>query len=183
MRLFLAATVSLLAFRPTQQGQGESSTDRLLDLIERRHREAADPGDARAAAGRLGFDRAKILEFVRTEIAWEPYAGILRDAPGTLLVRAGNSVDRALLLQAMLESGGEKTRLMRVDLTEADGAKLLEGFRKRERRPRSIHHGPPRRNRRLLPRCRSRWTTINPCASRTPRDALSFPRWPTPLHC
>jgi len=112
--------------------QGDAASERLLQVLERRYREAGDPSDPRAAAGRLGFDRARIVEFVRSEIAWEPYPGVLRDAAGTLLVRGGNSIDRSLLLQAMLEAGGEKTRLMRTDLAEADGAKFLEAFRGRD---------------------------------------------------
>jgi hypothetical protein len=132
MRLALAA---LLLAAPAVPGQDADATERLLRVVERRQRETPDPTDARAAAGRLGFDRTKILEFV-TGLSWEPYGGILRDAGGTLMCGGGNSIDRALLLQAMLEAGGEKTRLMRVDVAEPDGAKLIESFRKRERKER-----------------------------------------------
>ena len=130
MRLALAVVV-VLAVLP----QEEDATERLLRVAERRLRETPDPTDPRAAAARLGFDRAKILEFV-AGLAWEPYAGVLRDASGTLMCGGGNSIDRALLLQAMLDAGGDKTRLMRVDVAEADGAKLLDAFRKRERKVR-----------------------------------------------
>lgn len=130
MRLAFAAAV-VLALLP-QEGD---ATERLLRVAERRLRETPDPTDPRGAAARLGFDRAKIAEFVGG-LSWEPYPGILRDAAGTLMCGGGNSIDRALLLQAMLEAGGEKTRLMRVDVAEADGAKLLEAFRKRERKER-----------------------------------------------
>jgi hypothetical protein len=133
MRTLVAVLLSGAVMAPrVPDRQDASASDRLLQAVERRHRETVDPTDPRAAAARLGFDRAKILEFVRTEIAWEPYGGLLRDAAGTLLARSGNSLDRALLLQSMLEAGGEKTRLMRVELAEADGAMLLEDFRKRD---------------------------------------------------
>jgi hypothetical protein len=130
MRLAFAAAV-VLALLP-QEGD---ATERLLRVAERRLRETSDPTDPRGAAARLGFDRAKIAEFVGG-LSWEPYPGILRDAAGTLMCGGGNSIDRALLLQAMLEAGGERTRLMRVDVPEADGAKFLEAFRKRERKER-----------------------------------------------
>jgi len=126
------ALIALLLAAPTQD---PAATERLLRVVERRHRETPDPTDARSAAARLGFDRAKITEFV-AGLSWEPYAGILRDAGGTLMCGGGNSIDRTLLLQAMLEAGGEKTRLMRADVAEADGAKLVEAFRKQQRKER-----------------------------------------------
>lgn len=127
------ALVVLLLAAPAAPGQDTEATERLLRAVEKRHGETPDPTDARGAAARLGFDRAKILAFV-AGLSWEPYGGILRDAGGTLLCGGGNSIDRALLLQAMIEAGGEKTRLMRVDVVEADGTKLVESFRKRERK-------------------------------------------------
>lgn len=132
MRAIVAVLLSGAVLAPRTPFPEDAATERLLDYVERRSREAGDPSDPRAAAGRLGFDRSRIAEFVRKEVVWEPYAGILRGASGTLLARAGNSVDRALLLQAMLEAAGEKTRLMRADVAEADGAALLEAFRKQD---------------------------------------------------
>jgi hypothetical protein len=132
MRLALAA---LLFAAPAAPARVEDAAERLLRLVERRDRETPLPTDARASAARLGFDRAKIVELV-AGLSWEPYSGILRDAGGTLMCGGGNSIDRALLLQSMLEAGGEKTRLMSVDVAEADGAKLIEVYRKRERKPR-----------------------------------------------
>jgi hypothetical protein len=133
MRGLLPAVFLLAA--SAAPAQDPETTERLLRVVERHYRETPDPTDPRAAAARLGFDRAKILEFVRG-LGWEPYEGILRDASGTLLCGGGNDLDRALLLQSMLEAGGERTRLMRTDLAEAAGAGLLEAFRKRERRER-----------------------------------------------
>lgn len=134
MRILLA--ILLLAVPAAALPQDLESTERLLRVVERRHRETPDPTDPRAAAARLGFDQAKISEFVGG-LSWEPYAGVLRDAGGTLMCGGGNSIDRALLLQGMLEAGGEKTRLMRADLAEADGVKLVEAFRRRERKERA----------------------------------------------
>ncbi|MBV8879176.1 MAG: hypothetical protein JO332_04340 [Planctomycetaceae bacterium] len=126
-RILPALFLGLLSMSP----QDVDFNERLLRVLERRHRETPDPTDPRAAAARLGYDREKIRQFV-SGLGWEPYTGILRDAAGTLLAGGGNSVDRALLLQTMLEAGGEKTRLMRADLPPAEGEKLLDSFRKRK---------------------------------------------------
>lgn len=109
----LAALLLLGAVAP------QDATSRLLDVLVARHAREGDPSDVRSAAAKLGFDRAKIAAFVRESVGHEPYAGILRDAPGTLLARRGNALDRALLLAALLEAGGEKTRLMRGELARA----------------------------------------------------------------
>jgi hypothetical protein len=64
-----------------------------------------------ALADRLGSDPAAMFKFVRDEIRYEPYTGVLRGALGTLLCRAGNSLDRSLLLAALLQKAGLKTQI------------------------------------------------------------------------
>ncbi len=64
-----------------------------------------------ALADRLGSDPATIFHFVRDEIRYEPYTGVLRGALGTLLCRAGNSLDRSLLLAALLQKAGLTTQI------------------------------------------------------------------------
>jgi hypothetical protein len=59
-----------------------------------------------ALAARLGSDPRAIFHFVRDEIRYEPYYGVLRGALGTLLCRSGNSLDRSLLLAALLQKAG-----------------------------------------------------------------------------
>lgn len=69
---------------------------------------AADPTDpyvvAQAAA--LNNDPAQIYAFVRDQIGFEVYHGSLRGARGTLWSKAGNSLDRASLLIALLGASG-----------------------------------------------------------------------------
>lgn len=76
----------------------------------------------------LEFDVEKIFRFVSDEIRYEPYAGILRGAVGTLDARAGNSLDRALLLAALLEESGILYRFARGPLDEATAAELIDSI-------------------------------------------------------
>jgi hypothetical protein len=77
----------------------------------------------------LGAEPEAAFEFVRDHIAFDPYAGSLRSPQGTLAARAGNSWDRALLLQALLEAGSVETRLASGDLDDVSAIvqRALEG--------------------------------------------------------
>ncbi len=77
-----------------------------------------------ALAYRFNSDPAAMFHFVRDEIRYEPYTGVLRGALGTLLCRAGNSLDRSLLLAAMLQKAGFKTQIASGHLT-AQQAQIL----------------------------------------------------------
>jgi transglutaminase-like putative cysteine protease len=74
-----------------------------------------------AVAARLGYDVEAMVGFVRDEIAYEPYAGVLRGASGTLWARAGNSADQAELLGALLTASHITFRLAAGPLDAAKG--------------------------------------------------------------
>ncbi len=63
-----------------------------------------------AQAEALGHDYTRIFEFVRNEVRTEHYAGAMKGALGTLRQRAGNDVDQASLLVALLRASGAGAR-------------------------------------------------------------------------
>jgi hypothetical protein len=78
-----------------------------------------------ALADRLGSDPAAIFHFVRDEIRYEPYVGVLRGPLGTLLCRAGNSLDRSLLLAALLQKAGLTTQIANGQLSSQQAQTLV----------------------------------------------------------
>ncbi len=66
-----------------------------------------------AKAAELGYDATRIFTFVRDEIGYHAYPGSLRGARGTLWNKAGNALDRASLLVALLRASGIPARYAR----------------------------------------------------------------------
>ena len=82
--------------------------------------------DVEAKAEALGPDVEKIFAFVRDEVRYEPYWGVLRGAKGTLMGRAGNSLDQSVLLAELLKKNGFKTRFAMGRLGDGDAKRLVE---------------------------------------------------------
>lgn len=101
---------------------------------------AAIAADAAVPAGpsvaQLAFDLAydvnAIFAFVRDEIRYDPYPGALRGATGTLWGLAGNAVDQALLLAALLAESQVTTRFAVGKLDDAAAERLLATARDRD---------------------------------------------------
>lgn len=75
---------------------------------------------------RLDFEPAAAFEFVRDEIRFDPYDGILRGVEGVLGGRGGNALERSMLLKRLLEEMGFDARLVHGTLTDVVAARLLE---------------------------------------------------------
>lgn len=90
----------------------------------------ADPSDPLAVLTGLDGNPDELLRWVAVETRPVAYRGMLRGARGVLLDRAGNSLDRALLLTALLRQAGWETRLARTQLSPAQAAALLPGLRR-----------------------------------------------------
>lgn len=82
-----------------------------------------------ALAKRLGPDPAALLAFVASSIRYEAYAGALRGPRGTLLAKAGNAADQALLLRALLKEAvpEAESRFALARLSPADANRLIDG--------------------------------------------------------
>lgn len=105
----------------------------------------ADPSDVAAKANELGADPQNVFNFMRDRIALEPYAGVLRGARGTLAAGAGNALDRALLAQELLKTGGIESRVVAGKLSDSQADALLARFLNGEKMPQVLRElaGPP----------------------------------------
>lgn len=81
--------------------------------------------DPKAKAAELGPDVNAVFRFVRDDIAFEAYAGVLRGATGTLVGRAGNSLDKSILLAELLKANGRTVRFARGQLDGAQAETLV----------------------------------------------------------
>lgn len=75
-------------------------------------------------AAELGYDTDRIFRFVADEVRYEAYAGALRGARGTLWGLAGNSIDKSILLAALLDESQILYRFASGPLTPESKAAL-----------------------------------------------------------
>lgn len=74
----------------------------------------------------LGGDADALVEWVRTNIAFEQYPGLLRGSRGTLIGRAGNALDTAFLLARLLTDAGYEVRIVHSKLPTAAAQTLVD---------------------------------------------------------
>lgn len=95
---------------------------KLIDKVQRQLDASQVDVDKLALA--LDGDAPALVAWVRTNIAFEQYPGLLRGTRGTLIGRAGNALDTAFLLAHLLASAGYEVRIVRSTLPE-DAARTL----------------------------------------------------------
>ncbi len=103
--------------------------DRFMTLVEelRSHVDRSQ-FDTEALLEALDYDETNIVAFVRDEIRFEQYPGLLRGARSTLSSRAGNALDQAVLLAGLLKDAGFDARIVRGILSEKEARSLLENL-------------------------------------------------------
>jgi hypothetical protein len=73
----------------------------------------------------LDFEADAAVAFVGTNVAFQPYGGVLRGVRGTLQAAAGNSLDQSLLLGYLLNTAGYEARITQATLTDEDAQRLV----------------------------------------------------------
>ncbi len=94
---------------------------------------ATDPAIV-AKATVLGHDAAAIFAFVRDAIGYDAYRGSLRGASGTLAGGAGNALDKASLLVALLRASGIPARYASGTLSDNVARQVILSMFPRETR-------------------------------------------------
>jgi len=87
----------------------------------------ADTSDpyVRQTLAQVGCEPQGLFAFVRDDTKFEAYRGSLRGARGTLWSRAGNALDRASLLIALLRACGVPSRYVAGTLADATAQQLI----------------------------------------------------------
>ena len=127
----LVMAQSALAQAPPQQvAAGDlESLERLIAAFEYLETQIdRSTFDVAAKPQDLGHDPDRIFAFVRDEVRYEPYFGVLRGATGTLIGLAGNADDQSVLLAALLGETGVETRIATGTLDTQSADTLLALF-------------------------------------------------------
>jgi hypothetical protein len=123
-------TASIAALSPEQKQQAykdevdalQSRLTRLQSYLDGFPKALTD---VEALAQTLPTPQAA-FEFVRDQVAFEPYPGVMKGAGATLLTRGGNSLDRALLLAAVLKQNGVPAKIAHGKLSPEQAQNLLQ---------------------------------------------------------
>lgn len=122
------------AVNPAQIAEATQSEIELAERLERTFEfsqklaENIDRAtfDLDALLDQLDYDSEKIIEFVHHQIAFEQYSGLLRGPKGTLMSRAGNSLDQAVLLAKLLNDAGYEARIASGSLNGEQSKELIQ---------------------------------------------------------
>ncbi|KCZ94105.1 hypothetical protein [Hyphomonas johnsonii] len=82
--------------------------------------------DVDGLAESLDYDVATAADFVRDNIAYDPYLGVMRGPEGTISASAGSSWDQAVLLAALINSMAGEAMIVKGTLEKKDAERLLQ---------------------------------------------------------
>lgn len=127
------ATWVMAAPLPRQGLQDELSHQRVMERLDRfmglveelRTHIDRSQFDLEALLDKLDYDPERVIRFVTGEIHFEQYQGLLRGAQGTLMSRAGNALDQAVLLASLLKNAGFDARVVHGNLQDGGAARLV----------------------------------------------------------
>ena len=111
---------------PQSYDQARIQLDRLLLQAQRiRGQLDASQFDLDALTAKLGVNADDIVDYVRENIAFEQYPGLLRGPKWTLISRAGSSIDQAALLATLLTKAGYRIKIEHGTLNPEQATLLL----------------------------------------------------------
>lgn len=112
---------------PQTYEEARQRLDQFMELIEAL-RSPIDRSqfDLEALLEKLDYDADEIIRFVKEDIYFEAYSGVLRGAQGTLISGAGNALDQSLLLSTLLKDASYEARIAAGELTEQPAKTLLK---------------------------------------------------------
>jgi hypothetical protein len=123
-------TSAIQAANPSTLPPGERMAlqlERALPELEARANAIPrDSFDVQAVVDKVSRDPVALFNWVRDQTRLLPYRGLLKGPAGTLMDRGGNSLDRALLLNALLRVAGGQTQLARATLSEEQARRVIE---------------------------------------------------------
>jgi transglutaminase superfamily protein len=117
------ASAGTIAETPPTPADFDAAADSAASL---RKSLAIERYDFDAGARALGSGYEPAFRFVRDEVQYDAYAGVLRGASNAFTARAANSFDRALLLSDLLKRKGLRTRFAIGRLARADAERLFD---------------------------------------------------------
>ena len=119
--LFLVFPSPLLANMPPQEKE-----QLLLNALQNEVNRLTPFFTTEGTLDKADYEADALIEFVAKDIAFQPYAGVLKGVDGTLRTRAGNSHDQALLLAKLLNDAGYETAMLGTTLNDNQAAELVQ---------------------------------------------------------
>jgi hypothetical protein len=118
---FFSCTFSVSARAETDAERAQKMAVKLqtsMTAIEDSDRDAPrDRWDPAYIVQIVGVEPEKLFSWVKSNITWVPYRGVLRGPVGVLMDRKGNSLDSSILLAALLRQTGKTVRLAHTKLS------------------------------------------------------------------